>query len=105
MSAFRAKTDKQGSKTASRVSSAVKPNLRALNDQNYNNGDNTGTFVFNTAAKERSKIAALSKSLYEPEDGNGENYSALIEKLLTWRPTSDKGSPEYMKELLGHVQS
>ena len=72
MSAMRAKTEKQGSKTASRVSSAVKPNLRALNDQNYNNGDNTGTFVFNTAAKERSKIVALSKSLYEAEDG--ENY-------------------------------
>ena len=73
MSAMRAKTEKQGSKTASRVSSAVKPNLRALNDQNYNNGDNTGTFVFNTAAKERSKIVALSKSLYEAEELLGDH--------------------------------
>ena len=67
--------------------------------------DQAATTAALAAAKERSKIAALSKSLYEPEEGNGENYSALIEKLLTWRPTSDKGSPEYMKELLGHVQS
>ena len=103
MSAMRAKTEKQGSKTASRVSSAVKPNLRALNDQNYNNGDNTGTFVFNTAAKERSKVVALSKSLYEAEDG--ENYSATIEKLLTWKPKSAKGSQDYVKEVLAHAQA
>jgi kinesin family member C1 len=104
MTALKEKTTNNNNNST--MQSAGKPNLRMLNDQNFNNGDNTGTFVFNTAMKERSKIHALAQALYDrSENAQEESISQQVSKMLTWKPTVSKASKEYPQELLAYALS